>query len=85
MCVNANEIFTIHTGTQPSTLSLLLLFQKEMHQTGCEFTSSAASLARSLPFPTNFNLAFLQTDFQKGTFLRGKVLQFKVINKRPNK
>lgn len=76
MCVNANEIFTIHTGTPPSTLSLLLLlFQKEMYQTGCEFTSSAASL--SLPFPTNFNLAFLQTDFRKGTFLRGKVLQLK--------
>lgn len=47
MCVNANEIFTIHTGTQPSTLSLLLLFQKEVYQIGCEFTSSAASLARS--------------------------------------
>lgn len=64
MCVNANEIFTIHTGTQPSTLSLLL-FQKEMYQTGCEFTSSAASLA---PLPYKFEFGFSTNRLPKRDF-----------------
>lgn len=63
MCVNANEIFTIHTGTKPSTL-VLLLFQKKCTK---PFVNLQAVQSLSLaPFPTKLNLAFLQTDLQNG-------------------